>query len=70
MYPQSLLQSATPSQCDGQSMMIAAPYYLIAILGAFTLVIGYAALTENWYWKGYKDGKQFEQNHPSKRVTQ
>ena len=68
MYPQSLLQSATPSKCDGKSMMIAAPYYLLAIFGAFTAVIGYAALTEHWYWKGYRDGKRFEQNNKSQRV--
>ena len=49
-------------------MMIAAPYYLLAIFGAITLVIGYAALTEHWYWKGFQNGKRFEQNNKSQRV--
>jgi ABC-type Fe3+ transport system permease subunit len=42
-------------------------YYIIALIAIPVLGLLYTALTENWYWKGFKDGKQLAQNDYSAR---
>lgn len=44
-------------------------YFIIALISIPVLGVLYAALTENWYWKGFRDGKRFAQNdYSSKRA--
>jgi ABC-type Fe3+ transport system permease subunit len=44
-------------------------YFIIALISIPVIGVLYAALTENWYWKGFRDGKRFAQNdHSSKRA--
>jgi hypothetical protein len=45
-------------------------YYIIALIAILVLGLLYTALTENWYWKGFKDGKRLAQNDHSARSTQ
>jgi ABC-type Fe3+ transport system permease subunit len=45
-------------------------YYIIALIAIPVLGLLYTALTENWYWKGFKDGKRLAQNDYSARSTQ
>jgi hypothetical protein len=57
---------------SGQSMTAIgfdplAIYYIIALISIPILGLLYTAITENFYWKGWKDGKRFaEGNQPSK----
>ena len=44
-------------------------YYIIALVSIPILGLLYTAITENWYWKGFKDGKRFSENNPSARNT-
>jgi hypothetical protein len=42
-------------------------YYIIALISIPILGLLYTAITENFYWKGWQDGKRFaESNQPSK----
>ena len=45
-------------------------YYIIALIAIPVLGLLYAALTENWYWKGFKDGKRLVENNRSARNPQ
>ena len=40
-------------------------YYIIAIVSIPVIGLLYTALTEHWYWKGFKDGKRLTQNNRS-----
>ena len=40
-------------------------YYIIALISIPVLGLLYTALTETWYWKGFKDGKRLAQNDQS-----
>lgn len=44
-------------------------YYIIALVSLPILGLLYTALTEHWYWKGFKDGKRLTQNNQSARNT-
>lgn len=44
-----------------------AVYYIIALVSLPILGLLYTALTEHWYWKGFKDGKRLTQNNQSPR---
>jgi len=44
-------------------------YYIIALIAIPFLGLLYTAITENWYWKGFKDGKRLAQNDHSARST-
>jgi ABC-type Fe3+ transport system permease subunit len=37
-------------------------YYIVALIAIPILGLAYTALTENWYWKGFSDGKRLTQN--------
>jgi ABC-type Fe3+ transport system permease subunit len=42
-------------------------YFIIALISIPVLGVLYAALTENWYWKGFRDGKRLaERTYSSK----
>jgi hypothetical protein len=44
-------------------------YYIIALIAIPILGLLYTAITENFYWKGFKDGKRLTQNNQSARNT-
>ena len=37
-------------------------YYIIVLAAIPVLGLIYTAITENWYWKGFRDGKRLTQN--------
>lgn len=37
-------------------------YFIIAIIAIPVGGLIYTAITEHWYWKGWKDGKRFTSN--------
>jgi ABC-type Fe3+ transport system permease subunit len=44
-------------------------YYIIALIAIPILGLVYTAITENFYWKGWKDGKRFAESNQSSRNT-
>ena len=38
-------------------------YYIVAIISVPVIGLLYTALTEHWYWKGFKDGKRLAQSN-------
>jgi hypothetical protein len=44
-------------------------YYIIALVSIVALGLAYTAISEHWYWKGWKDGKGFGQRHPERRYS-
>jgi len=42
-------------------------YYIIALIAIPVLGLLYTAITENFYWKGFRDGKRLAQNNHSAR---
>jgi hypothetical protein len=45
-------------------------YYIIALIAIPILGLLYTALTENFYWKGFKDGKRLAENNRSARHSE
>ena len=45
-------------------------YYIIALIAIPVLGLLYTALTENFYWKGFRDGKRLAENNRSAGNTQ
>jgi hypothetical protein len=59
---------------DGESMTAMsfdpiAIYYIIALIAIPVLGLLYTAITENFYWKGFRDGKRLTQNNHSARSS-
>lgn len=44
-------------------------YYIIALIAIPVIGLLYTAITENFYWKGFKDGKRLAENNRSARNT-
>ena len=44
-------------------------YYIIALIAIPVLGLLYTALTENFYWKGFRDGKRLAENNRSSGNT-
>ena len=42
-------------------------YYIIALIAIPILGLLYTVITENFYWKGFKDGKRLAENNHSSR---
>ena len=40
-------------------------YYIIALIAIPLIGLVYTAITENFYWKGWKDGKRFAESNQS-----
>jgi hypothetical protein len=38
-------------------------YYIIALIAIPIMGLVYTAITENFYWKGWKDGKRFAEGN-------
>ena len=45
-------------------------YYIIALIAIPILGLLYTALTENFYWKGFRDGKRLAENNRGAGNTQ
>jgi hypothetical protein len=45
-------------------------YYIIALIAIPILGLLYTTLTENFYWKGFKDGKRLAENNRSARHSE
>ena len=41
-------------------------YYIVALIATVVLGLVYTAISEHWYWKGWKDGKRFGERHPER----